>query len=99
MPNTALRFDDIPLPPRLRGPELIEENGLEHALAGDSQASPARALQQRLLREYLAPEKPAPAEVKRFPGAVRLAIIFGGTALIWVPLFGLAQVITTAFNG
>lgn len=99
MPNTALRFVEAPLPPRLRGPELVEENGLERALAGDPDASPARALQQRLLREYLVPTTSAPTDVRRLPGAARLAIIFGGTALIWVPLLGLAQVVVTALAG
>ena len=98
MQNTAVRPDEAPLPLRLRGPELVEENGLEHALTCDPHISPARALQQRLLREYLISETPAPAQVRRFPGAVRLAIIFGGTMLIWVPLFGLTQVITTALS-
>ena len=98
MPNTALRFEEPSLPPRLRAPELVEENGLERALSGDSHGSPARALQQRLLREYLSPVAHAQTEVRRFPVITRLTIIFGATALIWAPLFGLAHTITAALN-
>lgn len=90
MTEAARIQEDPPLPPRLAGSRLIADGMLEDVLSTQPVNSPAQALQQQLLRAYLAQPAAAADQMvdRRHPLPVRVAIIFGLAALCWVPLVG-----------
>lgn len=101
MTQLARKFEDTPLPQRLRNQELVDAGSLEWLAAGIS-ASPAHALQQRLLQAYVAQGEQAaalPAADEKFALPVRLALIGGLATLCWLPVVAAGVALAHILNG
>ena len=86
MTATARKIEEKPSE-SLPKPTVVDEYS-------SSIASPARALQARLEAAFSS-ELPEP-EIKKLPGAIRLALPFAAAATLWAIIIGGVRMIITA---